>query len=51
VPFVEILRYSYLEAGTFDLMQPLFSFGFRVVIFNLEAMIFKRVGATFMDTV
>ncbi|MDO9546661.1 MAG: ABC transporter permease [Pelolinea sp.] len=50
-PIVEAFRYAYLGAGSFNLMQLLYSFGFMVIIVMVGVVIFNRVEATFMDTV
>ncbi|MDO9546663.1 MAG: hypothetical protein Q7J07_07940 [Pelolinea sp.] len=50
-PIVEAFRYAYLGAGSFNLMQLLYSFGFMVMIVMVGVVIFNRVEATFMDTV
>jgi len=51
-PIVEIFRYAYLGgAGTVNLPDLAYSFGFMVVVVILGTVIFNRVEATFMDTV
>jgi hypothetical protein len=48
---VEAFRYAYLGAGTVNLAQLGYSFGFMVVVILVGAVIFNRVEQTFMDTV
>jgi lipopolysaccharide transport system permease protein len=48
---VEAFRYGYLGAGSVNLPELLYSFGFMVVIVVIGIIIFNRVEATFMDTV
>jgi lipopolysaccharide transport system permease protein len=51
-PMVEIFRYAYLGgAGTVNLPDLAYSFGFMVVAVVMGTVIFNRVEATFMDTV
>jgi lipopolysaccharide transport system permease protein len=51
-PIVEIFRYAYLGgAGTVNLPNLAYSFGFMVVAVVIGTLIFNRVEATFMDTV
>ena len=51
-PIVEIFRYAYLGgAGTVNLPDLAYSFGFMVVVVVIGTLIFNRVEATFMDTV
>jgi lipopolysaccharide transport system permease protein len=51
-PIVEIFRYAYLGgAGTVNLPDLAYSFGFMVVVVVTGTLIFNRVEATFMDTV
>jgi lipopolysaccharide transport system permease protein len=51
-PIVEIFRYAYLGgAGTVNLPDLAYSFGFMVVAVVIGTEIFNRVEATFMDTV
>jgi len=50
-PIVEIFRYAYLGAGTVNLPDLAYSFGFMLVVVVIGAVIFNRVEATFMDTV
>jgi len=50
-PIVEAFRYAYLGAGSLDLWQLLYSFGFMVVVVLLGSLIFNRVEQTFIDTV
>jgi len=51
-PIVEIFRYAYLGgAGTVNLPDLAYSFGFMLVAVVIGTVIFNRVEATFMDTV
>ena len=51
-PIVEIFRYAFLGgAGTVNLPDLAYSFGFMLVAVIIGAVIFNRVEATFMDTV
>ncbi len=50
-PIVEAFRYAFLGAGTVNLAQLLYSFGFMLVVVFLGSVIFNRVEQTFMDTV
>jgi len=51
-PIVEIFRYAFLGgAGTVNLPDLAYSFGFMVVVVVIGTLIFNRVEATFMDTV
>jgi len=50
-PIVEIFRYAYLGAGTVNLPDLAYSFGFMLVVVIIGTVIFNRVEATFMDTV
>jgi lipopolysaccharide transport system permease protein len=51
-PIVEIFRYAYLGgAGTVNLPDLAYSFGFMLVVVFIGTLIFNRVEATFMDTV
>jgi len=51
-PIVEIFRYAFLGgAGTVNLTDLAYSFGFMLVVVIIGAVIFNRVEATFMDTV
>jgi lipopolysaccharide transport system permease protein len=51
-PIVEIFRYAFLGgAGTVNLPDLAYSFGFMLVVVILGTVIFNRVEATFMDTV
>jgi len=51
-PIVEIFRYAYLGgAGSVNLPDLAYSFGFMVVAVVIGTIIFNRVEATFMDTV
>jgi lipopolysaccharide transport system permease protein len=51
-PIVETFRYAYLGgAGSVNLPDLAYSFGFMVVAVVLGTVIFNRVEATFMDTV
>ena len=48
---VEAFRYGFLGAGSVDIGQLAYSFGFMLVAVFLGAVIFNRVEQTFMDTV
>jgi lipopolysaccharide transport system permease protein len=51
-PIVEIFRYAFLGgAGTVNLPDLAYSFGFMLVVVIIGTVIFNRVEATFMDTV
>jgi lipopolysaccharide transport system permease protein len=50
-PIVEIFRYAYLGAGTVNLVNLAYSFGFMLVVIFIGTVIFNRVEQTFMDTV
>ena len=50
-PIVEIFRYAFLGAGTVNLLNLAYSFGFMLVVVFIGTVIFNRVEATFMDTV
>ena len=51
-PIVEIFRYAYLGgAGTVNLPNLAYSFGFMLVVVFLGTLIFNRVESNFMDTV
>jgi lipopolysaccharide transport system permease protein len=51
-PIVEIFRYAYLGgAGSVNLPDLAYSFGFMLVAVVIGTVIFNRVEATFMDTV
>jgi len=51
-PIVEIFRYAYLGgAGTVNLPDLAYSFGFMLVVVFIGTVLFNRVEATFMDTV
>lgn len=50
-PIVEIFRYAFLGAGTVNLPNLVYSFGFMLVVVFIGTVIFNRVEATFMDTV
>jgi len=51
-PIVEIFRYAFLGgAGTVNLPDLAYSFGFMLVVIFIGMVIFNRVEATFMDTV
>jgi len=51
-PIVEIFRYAYLGgAGSVNLPDLAYSFGFMVAAVVIGTVIFNRVEATFMDTV
>ena len=48
---VEIFRFGFLGAGTFDLWNLLYSLVFMLVTLLIGILLFNRVEATFMDTV
>ena len=48
---VEAFRFAFLGAGSVDLGQLAYSFGFMLAVVFLGAVIFNRVEQTFMDTV
>jgi lipopolysaccharide transport system permease protein len=48
---VETFRYAFLGAGTVNLPNLAYSFGFMLVVVFVGTVIFNRVEATFMDTV
>ncbi len=48
---VETFRYGFLGAGTFDLWNLAYSFGFMLVTLLIGVLLFNHVEATFMDTV
>ena len=50
-PIIESFRYAFLGAGTVDLQQLAYAFGFMVVILVIGLLIFNQVERTFMDTV
>ena len=50
-PIIESFRYAFLGAGTLDLAQLSYAFGFMVVILLIGLLIFNQVERTFMDTV
>jgi lipopolysaccharide transport system permease protein len=50
-PIVETFRFAFLGAGTVDLFQLLYSFGFMLAVVFVGSIIFNRVEQTFMDTV
>ena len=51
-PIIEIFRYAYLGgAGTVNLPDLAYSFGFMVLAVIIGTVVFNRVEATFMDTV
>lgn len=50
-PIIEAFRYAFLGAGTVDMVQLLYSFGFMLAVVVLGNIIFNRVEQTFMDTV
>ena len=50
-PIVEIFRYAFLGAGTVNLPDLAYSFGFMLVALVIGVLLFNRVEATFMDTV
>lgn len=50
-PIIESFRYAFLGAGTVDLLQLAYAFGFMVVILVIGLLLFNQVERTFMDTV
>lgn len=50
-PVVEGFRYALLGAGSVNIYQLVYSFGFMLVVMVTGILIFNRVEATFMDTV
>lgn len=50
-PIVEGFRYSYLGAGSFDLVHMLYSVFFMLITLVIGIMLFNRIEATFMDTI
>ena len=50
-PVVEAFRTAFLGAGTVNLPQLGYSFGFMLAVILIGTLIFNRVEATFMDTV
>ena len=51
-PIMETFRYAYLGgAGTVNIPDLAYSFGFMLVVVIIGTVIFNRVEATFMDTV
>jgi lipopolysaccharide transport system permease protein len=50
-PIVETFRYAFLGAGTVNLPDLAYSFGFMLAVVFIGTVIFNRVEATFMDTV
>lgn len=50
-PIIESFRYAFLGAGTVDLLQLAYAFGFMVVVLLIGLLIFNQVERTFMDTV
>ena len=50
-PIVEAFRYGFLGAGTINIGQLSYSFGFMLIVVFVGAIIFNRVEQTFMDTV
>jgi lipopolysaccharide transport system permease protein len=50
-PIVETFRYAFLGAGTVNLPNLAYSFGFMLVVIFIGIVMFNRVEATFMDTV
>jgi len=48
---VESFRYAFLGAGSINLPNLAYSFGFMLVVIIIGVVIFNRVEATFMDTV
>lgn len=50
-PIVEAFRFAYLGAGTVDLLNLFYSFGFMVIVLFIGILLFNRIETTFMDTV
>jgi lipopolysaccharide transport system permease protein len=50
-PIVEAFRYAFLGAGSVQVLDLLYSFGFMVIVVFMGSVIFNRVEQTFMDTV
>jgi lipopolysaccharide transport system permease protein len=50
-PIVEIFRHAFLGAGTVNLPDLAYSFGFTLLVVFIGTVIFNRVEATFMDMV
>jgi lipopolysaccharide transport system permease protein len=50
-PIIEAFRYAFLGAGSVNLPNLAYSFGFMLVVVILGSIIFNRVEQTFMDTV
>jgi lipopolysaccharide transport system permease protein len=48
---VETFRYAFLGAGTVNVLNLLYTFGFMLVVLITGILIFNRIEATFMDTV
>lgn len=48
---VETFRYAFLGAGTVNVLNLLYTFGFMLVVLIIGILIFNRIEATFMDTV
>jgi len=51
IPIVETFRYAFLEVGSVNLADLLYSFGFMFAIMILGVLLFNRIEATFTDTV
>ncbi|MCX6983413.1 MAG: hypothetical protein NT118_01500 [Lentisphaerae bacterium] len=47
----DAFRYAFLGAGTVNLLNLAYRFGFMLVLVLIGTVIFNRVEATFMDTV
>ncbi len=50
-PIIESFRYAFLGAGTVDLLQLAYAFGFMVAVLLIGLLMFNQVERTFMDTV
>lgn len=50
-PIIESFRYAFLGAGTVDLLQLAYAFGFMVAVLLIGLLLFNQVERTFMDTV
>jgi len=50
-PIVEAFRFAFLGAGSVNVNQLLYSFGFMLVVVLMGTIIFNRIEQTFMDTV
>ena len=48
---LETFRYAFLGAGTVNILNLLYTFGFMLVVLIIGILIFNRIEATFMDTV